>query len=237
MPVAPHVEKEDLQAINLVPGGSMGLAVLDDRLVAVIDEAADSANHDGKVANHELVAWIDPAAGNPTWDFTHQNPSNPSWGTGVFDDDGDSEPFAGTTWMGAEQIGDRLPLVFLEEVPGTNPDVGSLNTNVDCGLVQKDTDKNDGLPVWADFESGPTLDFDGVGFAVYTSLVAVDRTPDLTRTAALRREALGNLPPDDGRMASFPDTATNAEFLQLIGTLLTALFLGLAGIARLQRRR
>jgi Ca-activated chloride channel family protein len=71
----------------------------------------------------------------------------------------------------------------------------------------------------------------------YTSLVAVDRTPDLTRTAALRREALGNLPPDDGRMASFPDTATNAEFLQLIGTLLTALFLGLAGIARLQRRR
>jgi hypothetical protein len=166
MPVAPHVEKEDLHAINLVPGGSMGLAVLDDRLVAVIDEAADSANHDGKVANHELVAWIDPAAGNPTWDFTHQNPSNPSWGTGVFDDDGDSEPFAGTTWMGAAQIGDRLPLVFLEEVPGTNPDVGSLNTNVDCGLVQKDTDKNDGLPVWADFESGPTLDFDGVGFAV-----------------------------------------------------------------------
>jgi hypothetical protein len=166
LPVAPHVEKEDLHAISPVPGGSMGLAVLDDRLVAVIDEASDSANHDGKVLDHELVAWIDPAAATPTWDFTHQNPSNPSWGTGVFDDDGDPEPFAGTTWMGAEQIGDRLPVVFLEEVPGTNPDVGSLNTNVDCAFVQKDTDKNDGLPVWADFESGPTLDFDGVGFAV-----------------------------------------------------------------------
>jgi Ca-activated chloride channel family protein len=71
----------------------------------------------------------------------------------------------------------------------------------------------------------------------YTSLVAVDRTPDMTRNAALRREALGNLPPDDGRLARFPGTATNAELLQLIGTLLTALCLGLAGIARLQRRR
>jgi hypothetical protein len=166
LPITPARDAEDLHALAAVPGGSRGLAVLDERLVAVIDEAADGANHDGKAADHELVAWLDPAAANPTWRFAHQSASNPSFGTGVFDDDGDSEPFAGTSWMAAEAVGDRLPLVFLEEVPGTNPDVGSLNTNLDCNLVVKDTDKTDGLPVWADFEAGPTLDFDGMGYAV-----------------------------------------------------------------------
>src|SRR5262245_12928788 len=68
--------------------------------------------------------------------------------------------------MAAESVNGRLGIVFLEEVPGTNPKVGSLNTNLDCGLVAKDSDKTDGLPVWADFETGPTLDFDGMGYAV-----------------------------------------------------------------------
>src|SRR5262249_17848031 len=30
----------------------------------------------------------------------------------------------------------------------------------------KDNDVTDALPVWADFESGPILDFDGMGYAV-----------------------------------------------------------------------
>lgn len=73
----------------------------------------------------------------------------------------------------------------------------------------------------------------------YTSLVAVDLTPDRTRNALLRREALGGLPPAGGtgaRFAAFPSTATGAELYQLIGTLLTALLIGLAGIAKLTRK-
>jgi hypothetical protein len=84
----------------------------------------------------------------------------------VFDSECDPEPFAGTSWMAPREVEGRLGLVFLEEVPGTNPNVGSLNTNLDCALVQKDSDEIDGLPAWADFESGPTLDFDGVGYSV-----------------------------------------------------------------------
>jgi Ca-activated chloride channel family protein len=74
----------------------------------------------------------------------------------------------------------------------------------------------------------------------YTSLVAVDLTPEMTRTARLRREALGSLPPAGAagaRFANFPATATNAELYQLIGTLLTAILIGLGGIARLTARR
>lgn len=167
LPVTPARSIEDLHALATgVGGGSFGLAVLDSRLIAVIDEAADGRNNDGKAADHELVAWLDPSAGNPTWDFTHQHPTNRGFGTGIFDSNNVSEPFAGTSWMASEAVGGRLPMTFLEEVPGTNPNVGSLNTNLDCALVAKDSDKIDALPVWADFESGPTLDFDGMGYAV-----------------------------------------------------------------------
>ncbi|MSR61437.1 MAG: hypothetical protein EXS08_03170 [Planctomycetes bacterium] len=166
-PTAPARDAEDLHALaTATAGGSKGLSVLDDRLIAVIDEADDDSNLDGKAADHELVAWLDPSASNPTWFVSHQSSASNSFGTGIFDSDGDSEPFAGTSWMAPEAVGGRLALVFLEEVPGTNPNVGSLNTNLDCNLVAKDADKTDGLPVWADFESGPTLDFDGMGYAV-----------------------------------------------------------------------
>jgi hypothetical protein len=163
----PEKDADLLHALaTLTAGGSFGVAVLDDRFVAVIDEAADSRNLDMKAGNHELVAWLDPDASNPTWDLTHQHPTNRAFGTGIFDSNDVSEPFAGTSWMAGEAVGERLALVFLEEVPGTNPNVGSINTNLDCDFVPKDTDKVDGLPVWTDFESGPTLDFDGMGYAV-----------------------------------------------------------------------
>jgi hypothetical protein len=39
-------------------GGSFGLSVLQDRLIAVVDEAADEQNIDGKAGEHDLVGWI-----------------------------------------------------------------------------------------------------------------------------------------------------------------------------------
>jgi Ca-activated chloride channel family protein len=74
----------------------------------------------------------------------------------------------------------------------------------------------------------------------YTSLVAVDKTPERSRYAALRREALGNmLPAGSDPHAVFgrlPDTATDARLLQLLGTVAACLVLGLVGIWRLTGR-
>jgi len=133
----------------------------------VVSEADDEQNLDGKIQDHDLVGWLDPALGaSATWHFSHQSSLVPSFGTGVFDAGGHSEPFAGTDWMAAESVDGRLGVSFQEEVPGTNPMVGSLNTNLNCNFFAKDSDKTDVLPVWADFESGPVLDWDGVGFAL-----------------------------------------------------------------------
>jgi len=74
----------------------------------------------------------------------------------------------------------------------------------------------------------------------FTSLVAVDLTPERTRDALLRREALGNRLPAGStmgeRFASLPATATSSRWYQLLGIVLAALVIGLAGIWRLTRR-
>jgi hypothetical protein len=140
-----------------VPGGSHGLAWLGERLIAVVDEAADGRDWDGKPGDHDLVAWLEPADGaGALWTFDHGG-NGTTIGTGVA-----NEPFAGASWMaGVPQLG-RLPLAYQEEVPAK-----SLNTNVDCDFVTKDAvaDDDDSLPVWADF-AGDVLDFDGTGYAV-----------------------------------------------------------------------
>jgi hypothetical protein len=166
---APVRDETLLHAVEeTLPGGARGLAQLDGRLVIAVDEAEEgNEDFDGVPAqDFVLVAWLDPTLASPEWEFEHQHPTLVSFGTGVFDSDGDSEPFAGTSWMAKDPVGDRLALTFLEQVPGTNLKVDSLNSNVECNLVPKDTDLVDALPVWVDFEEGPTLDFDGVGFAV-----------------------------------------------------------------------
>ncbi len=163
----PERDPERLVAVGAAPGGSLGLAPLFDRLVALVDEAADGRDHDGRAGDLLLVAWIDPDDDDsPGWTFAHQSPSNRSHGTGIFDRDGTSEPHASVSWLAEEERELRLPAVFLESVPGANPLVGSLNNNLGCAEVAKDDDVVDALPVWLDFESGPTLDFDGTGFAI-----------------------------------------------------------------------
>jgi Ca-activated chloride channel family protein len=74
----------------------------------------------------------------------------------------------------------------------------------------------------------------------YTSLVAVDKTPDLTRNAELVREALGNMNPAGSEFATmlgvFPNTATDARWYRLLGGALSALVLSLFFIPRIRAR-
>ncbi len=178
VPVVPPIDPTQLHAVaTSIPGGSLGFARLGERIVAVVDEAADGRDHDAKPQDHDLVAWLEPSDGlTALWTFAHQDPNHSSIGTAVFEDvdgngvpdpgEGASEPYAGASWMAADEQTFRLALAFQEEVPGTNPLVPSLNNNLDCGVFLKDSDRTDSLPVWADFEAGPVLDFDGIGFAV-----------------------------------------------------------------------
>jgi len=74
----------------------------------------------------------------------------------------------------------------------------------------------------------------------YTSLVAVDKTPSLTRNAELVREALGNMKPAGSEIGALlgimPNTATDARWYRLIGASLAALLLGSFLVSRTNAR-
>ena len=159
--VMPPRQADQLHAIeNGIPGGSHGLAALGERFIAIVDEGQDSQNIDLRPANNDLVGWLDPDDGfGADWTFAHES-GNPSHGTGLM-----GEPYAGAAWMAEKEEGGRLPIAFQEEVPAMNLN----NFSLDCTAITKDSDSTDALPIWLDFEGGPTLDFDGVGFALRAS--------------------------------------------------------------------
>lgn len=143
-------------AVEDVPGGSEGIAVLSSRLVIVASESNNSgADYDGDPDDHDLAAWLDPSEGGAAaWEFQHS--------TGIT-----GEPFVGVSWMAPEEQQSRLGVAFQEVVPNV-----SLNNNVDCNLVVKDADVTDSLPTWARFTgSGGSLQllFPGVGYALATN--------------------------------------------------------------------
>jgi len=147
-----------------IPGGSFGVGALSDRLICVVSEAADSDNLDGKGAQNDLVAWLDPRDGSATtWTFEHES-SNPNFGTGL-----SGEPYAGASWFAPMADEGRLGIGFQESVPGINLN----NFTLGCDAFTKDNDETDSLPVWMDFEAGPTLDFDGLGFSVEADAVGL----------------------------------------------------------------
>jgi hypothetical protein len=176
-PIMPPNDPAQFHAVGqTIPGGSLGISRLDKSFVIIVDEAADSSDLDGKPQDHCLVGWLKPREGFTTlWTFAHQSSSSPAIGTAIFEDtDGDgvtnpdngaSEPYGGPSYMAEEDRNGRLGVTFLEEVPGTNPRVASINNNLKCRVVIKDTDLVDAMPVWLDFEDGPILDWDGVGYS------------------------------------------------------------------------
>jgi Ca-activated chloride channel family protein len=74
----------------------------------------------------------------------------------------------------------------------------------------------------------------------YTSLVAVDKTPQRSEEARLMRTAVASMLPAGSDIGAIfgrlPGTATDAPFARLAGTVLTALLFGLVCIRRLLRQ-
>ena len=111
-PIAPPRDPSQLQAASDVPGGSRGLASVDDNFVMVVDEAADDddINADGDQTD-TLAGFLDPSDGAATtWIFSHPD-ENP--GTGI-----PSEHFVGASWMADEEENARIAMGFQESVIG-----------------------------------------------------------------------------------------------------------------------
>lgn len=135
-------DADGLVALADVAGGTRGATDLAGRWIAVVDEDADNRNHDGAVAENDVIGWIDPTDGNSAlFTFDHGT------GTGL-------QP-AGTAWMGERETRDRALIAFQESVANLN-------------LNSSDTDKLDSAPSFARFD--PTdlddLDFPGPGIGV-----------------------------------------------------------------------
>lgn len=143
-PVLPLNQEANLHALFDTPGGTRGLAELDNRFVITVDEAAEEVDIDGGGLTHELIGWLLPSNTAHAWDFTH----GASPGDHV-----------GATWMA--ETPDRARLnVALSEV------VADLNINAHTPAVAgEDTDELDSVPTFADFTGASTLSFPGVAIA------------------------------------------------------------------------
>jgi hypothetical protein len=150
-PVLPPVDSAvDLFALAEpadVPGGTAGLAELDGRIVILVDEAADQTDIDLSTDDHRLLGWRDPED-STTWTFNHGTTIEGSF----------VDFFGGATWLAETPERNRLLAAVPENVQGDNLNVF---TNHD-----EDTDTNDSVPTFLDFNSTPRLVFPFVRIAV-----------------------------------------------------------------------
>ena len=161
--LAPPRDPSQLFAAHTgIAGESFGLSSLEQRFVMVVDEAADAADINGDTdMDDTLVGFLEPTDGfTADWVFSHPT-GNPGIGLGPTGGN-----YAGVNWMADEEREGRLGLALMEEVFGFTVNVDLFCDEVDGG---KDADAADSLPIWADFESGPVLDFDGQGYAIVES--------------------------------------------------------------------
>ena len=130
-----------LNAVEVaVPGGILGVSDLDDRFLCVVSELQDNTDHDtDSLKTHNLVAWINPNAGSPTWVFDHGTQSG--------------FQAAGASWVTDRANRDRLLVAFQESV---------INLAINTG----DNDKTDSTPVFSRFDPANSNDLDFPGPAV-----------------------------------------------------------------------
>ena len=140
-----------------VPGGTFGLAELDNRFVIVVSETEENEviYDDGNpLTFFDLVAHLSPSASQPSaqWDFTHSS----------------GNTFVGATWLGETPDRAWLGMGFEERVIDGNPNtVDNINgPGSSAGPpTADDPDLNDGIITFPNM-SGSTLIFPGVKIAV-----------------------------------------------------------------------
>ncbi|MBI5363604.1 MAG: hypothetical protein HZA53_10535 [Planctomycetes bacterium] len=137
----------DIHAVADCPGGTRGLAELDSRFVALVDESDDDLDIDGGGFTHELLGWLLPSNTAHAWDFTHTS---------------SDAAFVGATFMAETPARDRLGVALPENIEGDN-----INRHVPA-VAGEDLDTNDSVPTFADFSSSTTLSFPGVAIACDT---------------------------------------------------------------------
>jgi hypothetical protein len=141
-PVLPLTSTARIVALEDVPGGTEGLSDLGGRILAVVSESDDDRDHNGDgLKDLDLVAWLNPSAGSPSWVFDHNSTT------------GGIQP-AATDWMGERPERDRLPVTFREK---------SINQSINSG---GDMDTLDSAPSFALFEPADDLDFPGPPIAI-----------------------------------------------------------------------
>jgi len=144
-PILPLNTAANLHAVFDCPGGTHGLAELDNHFVMQVSESADNIDIDGdSLKTKNLLGWLTPTNTNHAWDFTPNTTA--SW--------------AGGSWMRERADRTRLNVAFLESVNGVN-----INVHVPP-VAGEDLDTNDSLPTFADFSGSSTLTYPGVAVAV-----------------------------------------------------------------------
>jgi hypothetical protein len=149
-PVLPLNSAANIHALFDVPGGTHGLAELQDRFVIEVSESEDNLDLNGDaLKTFELVGWLSPSgsgSANTPWDFTHGSANS---------------SFVGGSWIAEQLDRKHLDVALEEKVAGIN-----INAHVPP-IAGEDTDILDSVPTFAEFASSPSrLVFPGVAIAV-----------------------------------------------------------------------
>ncbi len=148
LPILPLNSAANLHALFDCPGGTHGLAELDNHFVTEVSESADDLDLDGDTfKTHNLLGWLTPTNSAHAWDFTP----------------GTAPDYAGASWMREKRDRTRLCVAFQESVAGVN-----INVHVPP-VAGEDLDMNDSVPTFADFTDSVTITYPGVAVAVAAS--------------------------------------------------------------------
>jgi hypothetical protein len=140
--ILPFNSPANIHALFDVPGGTHGLAELQNRFVIVTSEQQDNLDINGDTLQaFNLVGWLLPAASVAPWQYVH------------------SGSYVGASWMAEERTRARLNVALEEKVYGVSLNPGSATAPGDLDLL-------DSIPTFAVFTTATTLAFPGVKIAV-----------------------------------------------------------------------
>lgn len=149
-PVLPLTPAANIHALFDVPGGTHGLAELNDRFVIQVSESEDDLDINGDALKTlDLLGWLSPSgsAGSSTpWDFTHFT------------------SYVGSSWTGEQPDRARLGVALEERVSGAN-----INAHIPP-VPGEDLDTLDSVPTFSQITGSPeNMQFPGVAIAVDSS--------------------------------------------------------------------